>query len=536
MRLEYFLSIITVLLSSFSIHATSRDYQPKHKEWKSIPEFDCKFEAEACYQNAVKTLNEVSDKLPAGNKYHNSEWTAHVLGKDAEKNKLGENHFHVSQTKKPAFVFVITHGLYGNSFQFLNLAYFLKSLNQNVISLTLPGHGFDENRAQNITYRDWKEEVRKATNLARHLGDKVILFGQSTGGVLALRQSIVFPESVQGLIMMEPAIAVRSSVEAAACMGKIFFTNAQQAAAFAKILGITLPERPINVKMGCQVGRIFKKLSTEHFKTNLPETAEADVVAEAIKMPTLTLTNINDHIVDNYTNQKLANAIEKANKGSQYEINERGMQHGIFQAYRPDTLNKVVLKFMNHHFGFQKTLQELYDNEQEKIKRVRYVIAFVEKFYWNLRFDMLWLSKASYFNSSEIKNLEKYLIDESKLATFYDCSDLLATEVCREFFIDNEGLFVLAKQLEEKYKASYGKYPELKSMPIAELAKFYSSLENKKSPDAKLMKEVTADFYALDKIKLPGLTKEALIAKHFLVGKIKNPKDLEEKNKAALVN
>ncbi len=60
----------------------------------------------------------------------------------------------------------------------------------------------------NLTADEYWESAKQALAIGEQLGKKVILIGTSTGGSLALQLAATFPDSIAGLILLSPNIAI----------------------------------------------------------------------------------------------------------------------------------------------------------------------------------------------------------------------------------------------------------------------------------------------------------------------------------------
>ncbi len=115
-----------------------------------------------------------------------------------------------------AKVFVLFHGLSDSPFYLLSIAQSLHQQGHNVVVGLLPGHGkkqADADMQDPLLSDRWRSHVSEVINIVQPLGDKLVLGGFSTGGVLVTEYSLRNPERVDGLLLFSGALALSSSVE-----------------------------------------------------------------------------------------------------------------------------------------------------------------------------------------------------------------------------------------------------------------------------------------------------------------------------------
>ncbi|MHA1910953.1 MAG: alpha/beta hydrolase [Candidatus Kariarchaeaceae archaeon] len=83
---------------------------------------------------------------------------------------------------------IFIHGLSASTTHMLPLfSYFEKETNYNIIATLLPGHGKKIKDLNNVSWNDWLKEVKNCYEEIRKVSEKVIIIGQSMGGLLALK-------------------------------------------------------------------------------------------------------------------------------------------------------------------------------------------------------------------------------------------------------------------------------------------------------------------------------------------------------------
>lgn len=83
-----------------------------------------------------------------------------------------------------------------------------EELQANVYYTRLPGHGGGMEAQAAATYEQYFERVEEAFHEARLLGEKVLLVGSSTGGLLCVWLASRHPEDVSALVLASPLFAI----------------------------------------------------------------------------------------------------------------------------------------------------------------------------------------------------------------------------------------------------------------------------------------------------------------------------------------
>lgn len=138
-----------------------------------------------------------------------------------------ESEYKISTLRKSKTALVFIHGLYGGASQFSKLVETFgdRYSESSIISLTLPGHYYNGNYDQPLkvaNYSEWILAVKDTLKIANMISDKVIVIGQSTGGLLAVYSGLYLKEFVDGIILLEPALKVSPKIRIATCIGKYF--------------------------------------------------------------------------------------------------------------------------------------------------------------------------------------------------------------------------------------------------------------------------------------------------------------------------
>jgi len=105
-------------------------------------------------------------------------------------------------------VFVIFHGLYNSPFFAKDMQNFLvDKFAQNTVTVRL-SHHFEKNRKNldKVKLEDWVYQLEDLRPLLHQLGNKLVLVGHSTGGLLALYTTFKDSKNIEALLLFAPAI------------------------------------------------------------------------------------------------------------------------------------------------------------------------------------------------------------------------------------------------------------------------------------------------------------------------------------------
>ena len=131
------------------------------------------------------------------------------------------DHGHATDT-----VVVIMHGLYDSPHAQRNLARALHAKGMNVIAPLLPKHWEkDSALLDKVRYQEFMAEQEKAIAIAKKLGKKVVIYGHSAGGLLAVDAALKDP-AVAGLVLAAPALELTTPFSLMTTIGSAFCANA----------------------------------------------------------------------------------------------------------------------------------------------------------------------------------------------------------------------------------------------------------------------------------------------------------------------
>lgn len=110
---------------------------------------------------------------------------------------------------KTKFVVQMIHGLYNSPKWMDDLGRYFHAGGMNVVNTRLPGHYEKQHDALDYVSRsEWVAATENGFRVATELGERVIVVGHSTGGVLASILAVKHPEQVAAIVLFAPAYRV----------------------------------------------------------------------------------------------------------------------------------------------------------------------------------------------------------------------------------------------------------------------------------------------------------------------------------------
>lgn len=107
---------------------------------------------------------------------------------------------------KTKFVVQLIHGLYNSPKWMENLGSYFHASGMNVVNTRLPGHFEKQADAlDRVNRKEWVNATESAFQIATELGERVIVVGHSTGGLLASMMAVKHPEKVAAIVLFAPA-------------------------------------------------------------------------------------------------------------------------------------------------------------------------------------------------------------------------------------------------------------------------------------------------------------------------------------------
>lgn len=128
----------------------------------------------------------------------------------------------LSHGKKTEKSVLLIHGTYSSPLHFRGMAHAFFNQGYNVVTLLLPGHWEKDLYSMKTTQEaQFVKEADMGFEMAKVLGDRVIVAGHSLGGLLAIEQGLKrSPREMHSVVLISPAIKLRDTVVLAARAGK----------------------------------------------------------------------------------------------------------------------------------------------------------------------------------------------------------------------------------------------------------------------------------------------------------------------------
>lgn len=140
--------------------------------------------------------------------------------------------------------FLLLHGLGSCATDYAPLVALLRVHTRRLILVDMPGHGLSEAPKQGMNPAHMRIAVREA--LDARVGEPTFVFGNSLGGLAAVRFAQMRPERVLGLILASPGGAPMSPEELSGLLAMFDISSHEAALAFVdRFLGRPHPVRPI---------------------------------------------------------------------------------------------------------------------------------------------------------------------------------------------------------------------------------------------------------------------------------------------------
>lgn len=268
------------------------------------------------------------------------------------------------QDAKPQVVVISIHGLWWSTQQFSKTLQEYSQLEgleaSNIIELTLPGHikaqaepeyyaALEHNRPT-ASYREWIDAVRETLKIARGLADKTVILGHSTGALLGAIAAKESSDSVDGLLLIEPAIRIQDSMSWGVCLGNKL--PRAWAEYIFNAIGKTL-YKGMDLGMGCEVARLASRFFPPRYKDHGqgPRSQTPRVVdytyysklSHTIKIPVILINNENDQTVSPAANQYFFQGLQGPKK--YISINQdKTLPHSAFVLKSPKDQARQLLE------------------------------------------------------------------------------------------------------------------------------------------------------------------------------------------------
>lgn len=192
------------------------------------------------------------------------------------------------------YVYIFIHGLFMNQNQFQGNAEQAFAKGINSIVTVLPGHESDNFDDLSLySENDWLTHSHHLVEIARSMGEKVIVIGHSAGGLIGFNLGL--EKQIDGAVLIQPAfgLTLKSSIASIlGGIGKVFIKNDSKLA-------------PIG-------GRMVSRLIAKTFNCKYDGYTQICDSPSGYEIPTIVYTDPKDDVVDTSATEKVMNFFENS--------------------------------------------------------------------------------------------------------------------------------------------------------------------------------------------------------------------------------
>ena len=200
--------------------------------------------------------------------------------------------------KKASCVAVVFHGLFQSPKDMQTIINYFYEKQCNVVAPLLQGHWRKDTRSfYKINHDTWKEQGLNTLKAASQMGEKIILVGHSTGGLLALSLALEQAKAynIKGLVLFSPALKLTTHVRLFAKYGSRLNLNANSLT--TSHANNPSPRVPAN-EYEMQVRPAVAGLHVQNFLESIFENGRSrEEVYKSLTVPTLLVSTENDTTV-----------------------------------------------------------------------------------------------------------------------------------------------------------------------------------------------------------------------------------------------
>lgn len=252
-----------------------------------------------------------------------------IAEKDGVKHDLCFPKFH----KGSNYGVILVHGFCACPKEMHTLYNRLCNLGFSVYNVRVAGHGSYVEDMDRVTYLDWYNSIEIGYNCLSNFCDKIIIVGQSVGGLLSTAVSAL--NKVSGMVLLAPAFQVNNS--------------------FFKFL-------PYVYKFYKRIPRAFrkeedKKYNYEYFPTVscveiLKLQKEVSKIFDKIDVPTLMAVSHNDHVIKSKDVIKAFDHLKSQNKELLlYDNHDFHIRHILTEEHMESTILVDITNWIEKTFN-----------------------------------------------------------------------------------------------------------------------------------------------------------------------------------------
>lgn len=430
MRTLLLLTTTLAFLLSMNCHAGS--------ELLRLPDLPCDPTTPECFSKARTLLQSVTDPIQP------------LINPDQAPNDHPPSALHLRNDGHPrsmsfippqraAGAVVLIHGLWRGTDTFEETAKRLARQGLAVIVVTLPGHASQWEKGNNAHAEDWIEETRRAIRLASALGDKVIVGGHSTGGMLSVLATLDKRNKVDGLALFEPAIRVQFLTSTVPCLLKQVVNKTKDIPNLIKRLtgrDPCLEPTPNYFSMGCEVSKL-RDIAVQKYLTEARKDAYSgrvtnreisEELGELVRVPTFMITNPKDQVVSDPDDRKFMMGVQQTNKPF-LVANVPSAEHGKTPPESVHFSDHVIETLKTIYASNEPAKAELNKNANQEKVYTEVMSSLMHHKAWVSSFDQLNKSSPNApFNSvSSLNKFKSFLTAGEPLCKSGGSSTLLQT-------------------------------------------------------------------------------------------------------------
>lgn len=273
-----------------------------------------------------------------------------------------------SHGKKTKYVLLSLPGLHESPFHLQGLNNFFYNEGANVVSLHLPGHHQkDENAIHEVTAKEWSEAVNNAINMAKELGDELMILGYSTGGGLAIQAALQRPEDIKQLYLFAPSMALSNKVFLFTLFGQVVskkkLCNLEKPGVLCKVFDKLDPQSIQMIKegtypsakAGTQVQALISNIAGQFGNPNHPSEEtnnyykELEEIYSSLKIPTFLVSSMADTITAPKLNRAVYDRLTVRKEIVEYP-KSMGITHLMISKSKGDAFVHTPDTSYNPHF------------------------------------------------------------------------------------------------------------------------------------------------------------------------------------------
>ncbi len=121
--------------------------------------------------------------------------------------ELDGKSFFIEGEKNQTTGLLFIHGFTATTVEVRQIANYYFQLGYTIAAPLLPGHGSTPAEMNKVSFTDWNDKVEESYSLLRMMKEKMIIFGESMGGLLSLHLAHNHPE-IEQLFLFSPALEI----------------------------------------------------------------------------------------------------------------------------------------------------------------------------------------------------------------------------------------------------------------------------------------------------------------------------------------